>query len=83
MSYVIGDLVCVILAYVVCVLVSCALYYLEVKYRDWITCDVSYLECSVCHSVMHIVMSESSVPGVLMCHVLRSWNVVCVILSYM
>ena len=36
----------------------------------------------MCHSVMHIVMSESSVPGVLMCHVLRSWKVVCVILSY-
>jgi len=38
--------------------------------------------CSVCLSVMCIVLSEieGSVPRVLTCDVLRSWNVVCVIL---
>ena len=48
MSYVVGDLVCGILSYVVCVLLSCAWYYLEVKYRDWITCDVLRIWNVVC-----------------------------------
>jgi len=62
MSGVVGDLVCVILWYVVCVLVSCALYYLKVECRDeirvifyviWITRDYlrSWWFC-VCHTII-------------------------------
>jgi len=36
----------------------------------------------VCHIVIRIVCSKTSVSRVLMCDVLHCWNIVCVILRY-